>query len=90
LDEQAERELMSIIDGLSTEVREFIATLREDRVNRLHFGLGMYIRNQHRQGGLTTLFRWARTQISEEEISLDSSSWPILLEVWKRARSTAP
>ena len=89
MDQQAKRELMSIIDGLSAESRECIATLPEDRVNRLHFGLGTYIRNEHRQGRLTALFRWARTQISKEEMSFDSLSRPILLEVWRQERSTA-
>jgi hypothetical protein len=90
VDEQAKRELTSIIDGLSAESREFIAALPEDRVGRLHFGLGVYIRNEHRQGRLTALFRWARTQISKEPMSFDSLSRPILREVWKQVKSSAP
>jgi hypothetical protein len=42
MDYEAETELMSIVDGLSPEGRASIASLREDQVTQLHFGLGVY------------------------------------------------
>jgi hypothetical protein len=63
MDHEAKIELMPIVDGLSPEGRASISSLREDQVMRLHFGLGMYIRNQIRQGRLPALFRWSRTQV---------------------------
>jgi hypothetical protein len=44
MDLEAETELKSIVDGLSPEGRASIASLREDWVTQLHFGLGVYIR----------------------------------------------
>jgi hypothetical protein len=83
MDHEAKTELMSIVDGLSPEGRASIASLREDQVIRLHFGLGMYIRNQIRQGRLQALFRWSRTQVPEHVKSLDDVTFPIIVEVWR-------
>jgi hypothetical protein len=60
MDHEAKTELMSIVDGLSPKGRASIASLREDQVSKLHFGFGLYIRNQIRQGRLQALFRWSR------------------------------
>jgi hypothetical protein len=83
MDHEAKAELISIFDGLSPEGRAAIASLREDQVIKLHFGLGLYIRNQIRQGRLQALFRWSRTQVPEHVKNLDDVTFPILVEVWR-------
>ena len=89
MDEEAKPELVSIIAGLPTDSRQYIANLAEDQVIRLHHGLGTYIRNQYRHGRFRALFRWAGTQMPAEEKHLDSLSWPILLEVWKQVSASS-
>jgi hypothetical protein len=83
MDHEAKTELMSVVDGLSPEARASIASLREDQVILLHFGLGGYIRNQIRQGRLPALFRWSRTQVPEHVKHLDDVTFPIHVEVWR-------
>jgi hypothetical protein len=90
MDHEAKTELMSIVDGLSPEGRASIANLREDQVMRLHFGLGMYIRNQIRQGRLPALFRWSQTQVPGHMRHFDDVTFPILVEVWKLVNTPPP
>ena len=88
VDEEAKRELISVIDALSAEDRAFIANLREGGLYRLHHGLGTYIRNQFRQGGLPALFRWSRSQLSVVN-HFDDLSGPILREIWRVLRTSS-
>jgi hypothetical protein len=89
VDDEAKAELMSIVDGLSPDARTSIAALPEERVIKLHFGLGAYIRNQIRQGGLRALYRWSRTQVPEDVKHFDSVTWPIVVEVWRAVKSSS-
>jgi len=88
MDEEARTELNIIIEGLTPRDRAFIATLAENEVIRLHFGLGTWIRNQMRHGKMKALLRWSRTQVPERP-HFDDLSWPILVEVWKTLRSSS-
>lgn len=90
MDHEAKIELKSIVDGLSTEDRAFIAGLPEDGVVfHLHFGLGTYIRNQIRQGEFPALFRWSQTQLPELIGDLDDLTEPILLEIWRLVQESS-
>ena len=90
MDQHAKQELMSIVDELSAEDRAFIASFSEDKIIRLHHGLGTYIRNANRGGRFGALFRWAETQLGTERRSFDALSWPILVEVWRALQGRRP
>lgn len=83
MDQDAKIELMSPLDELSTEDREFIAHLHADDVTLLHHGLGTLIRNRFRHGELRALLRWSRIQVRAGAGHLDDLSGPVMLEAWR-------
>ena len=87
MDEDAHRELMSIIERLTADDRAYIAGLEESQVIRLHHGFGTYIRNQIRAGELRALFRWSRTQVPVDVRHFDDVTWPIVMEVWRTVKA---
>jgi hypothetical protein len=89
MDDDARRELASIIDRLSLKARRAISQTPEENLIILHHGLGTAIRNRIRAGELRALFRWSCAQVPHAR-SLDDRAWPIIVEIGRVLRSSHP
>jgi hypothetical protein len=75
--------------SVSAFSNEIVDSDMRPRAYRLHHGLGTYLRNRYRHGGLLALFRWSRSQLAEVN-HLDDLSEPILYEIWRVLRTPVP
>jgi hypothetical protein len=79
----ARQELNALIDDMSSADRAFIAGLGEGALIDLHFGLGLFIRNEIRQNRLPALYKWVRAEGGNPFQHDDDQSDMIITLIWK-------
>ncbi|HZS81879.1 MAG TPA: DUF6794 domain-containing protein [Stellaceae bacterium] len=79
----AQRDIETLVELLSAEIRKSLRNLKENELYKLHHGYGTWLRNQFRQGKLSGLFRSCDTQIAPENRSFDAISARAIREIWR-------
>ena len=88
-DLSARHEIDKLVEILKPADRKFISDLSEDELGRLHFGYGMWLRNQFRQNQYPNLFRFcsAKVRAESQSLSFDAISAIAIHLIWRRLRS---
>ena len=87
LDTEARRDIETLIERLKPEDRQAISAMAESDLILLHFGYGMWLRNQFRQNKFPDLVRFCDARTTPETRSFDEFSAIAIHEIWRRLRS---
>jgi hypothetical protein len=82
---RAQQDIEKLVERLKPEDRKFLREASESELARLHFGFGMWLRNQFRQNEFPNLF----TKVPSEVRSFDEISAVAIREIWLHVRSTS-
>jgi hypothetical protein len=66
LDARAQQDLEALVSQLKPEDRQSLRDMAESELIRLHFGYGMWLRNQFRQNKFSELFRFCHAKTRPE------------------------
>jgi hypothetical protein len=88
MNQEAQFQLKSIIDGFRPDNRRAIAAMPEQNLIRLHHGLGTWVRNLIRSNEIGALSLWSRSQVPGGVKHFDDLSGPIIHAIREALRSS--
>ena len=82
MDGNARHEIEKLVENLKPELRELLSAMPESELIELHFGYGMWLRNQFHQNKLPHLFKFCSAMVLPENRSFDAISGVAIREIW--------
>jgi hypothetical protein len=84
------QDIEKLVERLKPEDRKFLREASEGELMRLHFRLGMWLRNRFRHNEFPHLFRFCHAKVPTEVLSFDEISAVAIREIWLHVRSSPP
>jgi hypothetical protein len=81
------QDIEKLAEQLEPEQCRLLRDMSESELIRLHWGYGMGLRNQFRQGKFPYLFKFCSAEIPFENLSFDAISAVAIREIWLHVRS---